>query len=62
MSNYERVITNAKGEDTGVRENNRGALYINHKIFFSNPDVLKKVDRLATSKLVKRIRFNKKNE
>jgi len=34
----ERIIT-VDGKDTGVRENNRGDIYINHKIFFQQDRV-----------------------
>ena len=51
MKNYERIIT-VGGKDTGVRENNRGSLYINHKVFFSDPKVIRILKRLSKSKLV----------
>lgn len=41
----ERIIY-VNGEDTGVRENNLGAIYINPKIFLKNEKVLKILDQV----------------
>ena len=34
MENYSRVILNKKGKDIGLREDNRGAIFIEPKIYF----------------------------
>lgn len=41
----ERIIT-VNGKDTGVRENSRGAIYINHRIFFKQDRVKEILDKL----------------
>ena len=53
MRNYERTITDKNGNDTGVRENYRGDMYINHKVFFSDSKVRHLIARLAKSNIVK---------
>lgn len=41
----ERIIT-VNGKDTGVRENSRGAIYINHRIFFKQDRVKEILNKL----------------
>lgn len=38
----ERIHRDSDGNDNGVREDERGAMYINHKVFFSLPKVIEK--------------------
>lgn len=52
MKNYERVILK-KGKDIGLRENNRGAIYINPKIYFQNSKVKELIRTLSKSNIVK---------
>lgn len=53
MKNYERVILNKKGKDIGLRENNRGAIYIKPKIYFQNTKVKELIKTLSNSNIVK---------
>ena len=57
----ERIYRDSDGNDTGVREDERGALYINHRIFFSIPRVIETIEQLKNSQLVKDIRKRKLN-
>ncbi|WP_416448432.1 hypothetical protein ACH3PA_04030 [Leeuwenhoekiella sp. A2] len=53
MGNYERKIYK-EGKDTGVREDYRGAMYIDHKVFFSDEKVQKIIKNISKAGLVKK--------
>lgn len=53
MKNYERVILNKEGKDIGLRENNRGAIYIKPKLYFKNTKVKTLIETLSKSNIVK---------
>jgi hypothetical protein len=55
----ERIHKDVNGNDNGVREDERGAMYINHKVFFSLPAVILKINELKNSQLIKDIRERK---
>ncbi len=55
----ERILIDKNGKDTGVRENRRGAMYINKKVFFSDEKVSRTLSRLNKSGIVK-IEIHKK--
>lgn len=56
----ERIIRDCDGNDTGVREDDRGAMYIDKKVFFSINKVKDILNELSNSKLVKDIRNRKR--
>lgn len=56
MKTQERIIRDSKGNDIGVRENQRGAMYIDHKVFFSLTETKNAMQPLRDSQLVKDIR------
>lgn len=55
MKNYERIIFNKDGKDIGLRENNRGAIYIKPKLYFKNTKVKNLIEALSNSNIVKNI-------
>lgn len=56
LKTQERIIRDSKGNDIGVRENQRGAMYIDHKVFFSLTETKNAMQPLRDSQLVKDIR------
>lgn len=62
MKTYERIIRDRSGKDTGVRENERGAMYINHEVFFKDERTIRVVDALRNSDIVKKIRLRRDNK
>lgn len=57
----ERIIRDSDGRDSGVRENQRGAMYIDHEVFFKHPKTIEKIEQLKNSQLIKDIRNRKNN-
>lgn len=57
---YERVVRDGDGNDTGVREDERGAIYINHKAFFENKKTIAVIDRFSKSQIIIDIRKRRK--
>lgn len=62
MKTQERILRDSKGNDIGVRENQRGAMYINHKVFFSLRETKAVLKTLRESKLVQDIKANRDKE
>jgi hypothetical protein len=65
MKTQERILRDSKGNDIGVRENQRGAMYIDHRVFFSlqkTQDIMKTLSesRLVADIRAKRDKRNKK--
>ncbi len=56
MKTQERILRDSKGNDIGVRENQRGAMYIDHKVFFSLTETKNAMQPLRDSRLVSDIR------
>lgn len=56
MKVQERILRDSKGNDIGVRENQRGAMYIDHKVFFSLEKTQSVIKNLSESKLIADIR------
>ncbi|MBG7611632.1 hypothetical protein IU405_05150 [Polaribacter sp. BAL334] len=56
MKTLERILRDSRGKDIGVRENERGAMYIDHKVFFSLDETKNAMKALRDSKLVSDIR------
>lgn len=56
MKTYERIVRDKDGNDIGVRENDRGAIYINHEVFFKNEKTIKVVEDLRNSEIIRDIR------
>lgn len=56
MKTNERILKDSKGNDVGVRENQRGAMYIDHKVFFSLTKTQDVIQGLRDSKIVADIR------
>lgn len=56
MKTQERILRDSKGNDIGVRENQRGAMYIDHKVFFSLEKTQSVIKNLSESKLIADIR------
>ena len=54
MTNYSRVILNRNGKDIGLREDNRGAIFIEPKIYFKNAKIQKLIKAVSSSNIVKR--------
>ena len=57
----ERIIL-VDGKDTGVRENNKGYIYINHRIFLKNPrvqEILLNVKKYMNESKSKMYKFRK---
>jgi hypothetical protein len=54
MKNYERVILNKDKKDIGLREDNRGAIYIVPKVYFQNEKVQRIIDTISKSGIVRR--------
>jgi hypothetical protein len=54
MKNYERVILNNEGKDIGLREDNRGAIYILPKIYFKNEKIRNIINSISKSNIVQR--------
>ncbi len=52
MKNYERILTDKKGKDSGVREDYRGSLYIDHEVFFSDKKVKSMIKKLSALGIV----------
>lgn len=61
MRTQERILRDSKGNDIGVRENQRGAMYIDHKVFFSLQKTQDVMKTLRESKLVADIRAKRDN-
>lgn len=61
MKTQERILRDLKGNDIGVRENQRGAMYIDHKVFFSLKETKAIMQTLRESKLVLDIRAKRDN-
>ncbi len=57
MNKNERVVK-IEGKDTGVRENGNGAMYINHRVFFSNDKVKLIIKNLSCSAIVREVSKN----
>jgi len=53
MSTEVRIIT-LNGKDVGVRENSRGVMYMDKKIYFTQPRIVNAVTSLKAAGLVKR--------
>lgn len=53
MSTEVRIIT-LNGKDVGVRENSRGEMYMDKKIYFTQPRIVNAVTSLKAAGLVKR--------
>lgn len=54
MANYSRVILNRKGKDIGLREDNRGAIFIEPKIYFKNDKIKAIIKTISASNIVKK--------
>jgi len=54
MANYSRVILNKKGKDIGLREDNRGAIFIEPKIYFKNDKIKAIIKTISASNIVKK--------
>lgn len=54
MKNYERIILNKDKKDIGLREDNRGAIYILPKIYFQNKKVQYIIETISKSGIVRR--------
>lgn len=54
MSNYSRVILNRSGKDIGLREDNRGAIFIEPKIYFKNDKIKSIIKTISESNIVKK--------
>lgn len=53
MKNYERVILNKEGKDIGLREDNRGAIYIDTSLYFKNEKIRATIQKISKSNIVK---------
>lgn len=53
MENYKRVIYK-QGKDIGLREDNRGAIFIEPKIYFQNDKIKAIIKTVSASNIVKR--------
>ncbi|KIQ22762.1 hypothetical protein RT99_06630 [Flavobacterium sp. MEB061] len=54
MSNYTRIILNRSGKDIGLREDNRGAIFIEPKIYFKNAKIKSIIKTISESNIVKK--------
>nr|WP_314867041.1 hypothetical protein [uncultured Flavobacterium sp.] len=54
MANYRRVILNKSGKDIGLREDNRGAIFIEPKIYFNNAKIKSIIRIISESNIVKK--------
>ena len=54
MKNYERIILNNKGVDIGLREDNRGAIFIEPRLYFKNEKIKALIKTISASSIVKR--------
>lgn len=50
---YERILTDNNGKDTGVRENYTGAMYIDKKVFLASKKVKETISKIAAAKRAK---------
>jgi hypothetical protein len=53
MKNYKRIIYKA-GTDIGIREDNRGAIFIEPRIYFRNSKIQAIIKTMSDSNIVKR--------
>lgn len=53
FKNYKRVIYK-QGKDIGLREDNRGAIFIEPKIYFQNDKIKAIIKTVSASNIVKR--------
>lgn len=61
MNNYERKILK-NGKDIGLREDNRGAIYINRKIYLKNDKVKAIIRKLSESGITENKTEEKQSE
>lgn len=54
MANYSRVILNKSGKDIGLREDNRGAIFIEPRIYFKNDKIKAIIKTISASNIVKK--------
>lgn len=53
MENYKRVIYK-EGRDIGLREDNRGAIFIEPRVYFRNDKIKAIIKTMSASNIVKR--------